>query len=167
MENYWFPIHLYDSWEKKKKGFSKFQEERGNLIQRRECWPIMEFLFSIILPSIADSNMGHFCSSTSSYVKARFSSLFTSSTSLCFLGREYMMSWSYPNIILMWMPQFSDSWGEWEFIRSDKNIYVDVRLLLVQISASPLRSCLPVSLIFLFLKMWLIIVLILNQICDA
>lgn len=143
-------------WFVKKKGgggFSKFQEERGNLIQRRKCWPIMEFLFSIILPSIADSNMGHFCSSTSSYVKARFSSLSTSSTSLCFLGREYMMSWSYPNIILMWMPQLSVSWGEREFIRSGKHIYVDVRLLLVQISASPLRRCLPLwASFFRFLK---------------
>lgn len=137
---------------KKKKRVSKFQEERGKLYTERRM--LTHHGISLLFLPLLTLPRGHFCCSpTSSYVKAKFSSLSTSSTSLCFLGREYMMSWPYPNIILTWMPPLSVSWGKWEFIRSGKNIYIDVRLLLVQSSASPLSSCLPLwASFFCFLK---------------
>lgn len=74
----------------------------------------------------------------------------------CLPGEGTWDTLVFPCIILTWMPQLSVSWGKWEFIRSGKNMHVNVRLLLVEISASPLRSCLILSLICLFLKMGLV-----------
>lgn len=88
-----FPIYLYGSW--KKSSFLSVRRKGENFIQRGGCWTNMEFL-CFLLPFLPTPAGGPFCSSTSSYVRARFSCLSTSSASLASLGRAHGIPWYSP-----------------------------------------------------------------------
>ena len=86
------------TWFGKEKGFPKCQEERGELhTKRRKLTHHWRFLFSVFrFTPLMTPARGTSVIQPVLNVKTRFSSRFTSSTSLCFLGREYMMPMSHP-----------------------------------------------------------------------